>query len=246
MTIEKILQYTKIFKEICIGISCIIIAIFFLLLLKVPLQISDTIKESQQTLNNANLTINKLNTTLDSTNQTLEIINRPCGIRFKPCGTLADIASTLHTVRYTFGQVEIAAKHENKNLNNLDMQENQLFTNTNNVLLSLNTSVLLWNTTLSTINDSTTGLPVIIPSVTNTLHTFQLTNSRINTLIESDNIPAIMTNMNESSTHVNGILEDVQYKTHTILHPDKPKVTIKYAILSTLQFMHKYLMPSLF
>ena len=50
-----------------------------------------------------------------------------------PCGTLADVNKTLGTVRGTFGQVEVAANHENRNLTTLDAQEAQLFADTHQV-----------------------------------------------------------------------------------------------------------------
>src|SRR5665213_2755808 len=77
----------------------------------------------------AKLTIGKAGTTLDRASAVLETVNRPCGAG-KPCGTLADVAQTLGTVRMTFGQVLIAANHEDRNLATLDAQELQLFADT--------------------------------------------------------------------------------------------------------------------
>ena len=45
----------------------------------------------------------------------------------RKCGTLADVNRTLHTIRGTFGQIEVAAKHENAQLTKLDSQEKTLF-----------------------------------------------------------------------------------------------------------------------
>ncbi|MFP5276976.1 MAG: hypothetical protein ACLGPM_07665 [Acidobacteriota bacterium] len=59
---------------------------------------------------------------------TFQSINRPCDTD-KPCGTLADVNQTLATIRGTFGQVEIAANHENRQLTTLDAQERALFSN---------------------------------------------------------------------------------------------------------------------
>jgi hypothetical protein len=72
---------------------------------------------------------NGLLATTNSLNSTLLTVNSPCG-GGHPCGTLADVAKTLNTVRGTFGQIEVAANHENKNLTNLDAQEAQLFADT--------------------------------------------------------------------------------------------------------------------
>lgn len=57
---------------------------------------------------------------------TLTAVNRPCSAMV-PCGTLADVNRTLATVRGTFGQIEVAARHENRQLGTLDRQERQLF-----------------------------------------------------------------------------------------------------------------------
>jgi len=56
----------------------------------------------------------------------LETMNRPCR-KDVSCGTLADIAKTLNTIRGTAGQIEVAARHENKQLATIDMQEAQLY-----------------------------------------------------------------------------------------------------------------------
>lgn len=53
-----------------------------------------------------------------------------------PCGMFADTAQTLSTVRGAFGQFEIAAAHENKNLTNLDKQEKTLFDNVNGLVVA--------------------------------------------------------------------------------------------------------------
>lgn len=69
------------------------------------------------------------NATIDNVNAAMKTINQPCGDD-KPCGTLADVAKTLNTVRGTFGQIEVAANHEDRNLTTLDVQEATLFADT--------------------------------------------------------------------------------------------------------------------
>lgn len=89
---------------------------------------------------------------LHSVNNTLEAVNRLCDTWSKPrdvggneaerhtlpCGTLADINRTLATVRGTFGQVEIAARHETRNLDEFDAQEKQLYADFHQTTTSLN------------------------------------------------------------------------------------------------------------
>jgi ABC-type transporter Mla subunit MlaD len=64
--------------------------------------------------------------------QSLDQVNRLCNVKDSggkdlPCGTLADVNRTLATVRGTFGEIEQAADHENRNLSTLDAQELELF-----------------------------------------------------------------------------------------------------------------------
>lgn len=84
----------------------------------------------------------KVGVVLDKAAQTLDGVNRPCAVTasdegfvasrdgdkhpMKPCGTLADVNRTLASVRGTVGQIEVAARHENRNLDTLDEQEKQV------------------------------------------------------------------------------------------------------------------------
>ena len=65
-----------------------------------------------------------------------------------PCGTLADVAKTLNTVRGTFGEIRIAANHENRNLGTLDTQEATLFDDFHGTATRANTSLDIFNTRL--------------------------------------------------------------------------------------------------
>ena len=88
---------------------------------------------ASQAILSANTAIQGLGSTIQTANMTLESVYRPCG-GSKPCGTLADINKTLGTVRGTFGQIEVAANHEDKNLAMLDAQEITLFGDANHIL----------------------------------------------------------------------------------------------------------------
>jgi hypothetical protein len=85
-------------------------------------------------------TIAEATATLRSADAVLQTVNRPCE-QGKPCGTLADAARTLATVRGTFGEVEKAAVHENRNLVTLDAQEAQLFQDAHDTLTSAHTLI---------------------------------------------------------------------------------------------------------
>jgi ABC-type transporter Mla subunit MlaD len=121
-------------------------------------QLTATLKTLQTTTNavgkqaTASLKVtDKVGTVLDGATATLDAVNRPCAeLRpvtattggfyqpLKPCGTLADLNRTLATVRGTFGQIEVAANHEDKNLTSLDAQEAQLYADTHASIKSFN------------------------------------------------------------------------------------------------------------
>jgi methyl-accepting chemotaxis protein len=73
----------------------------------------------------------KMDRVTDGVAATLAEIDRPCTVlvkgQEKSCGSIADVNQTLHTIRGTFGQIEVAARHENQNLKTLDRQEADLF-----------------------------------------------------------------------------------------------------------------------
>lgn len=69
-----------------------------------------------------------------------------------PCGTIADVGKTLNTVRGTFGQIEFAANHEDRNLTTLDRQEAALFADFHGTATRANTSLDTFNTLLANPN----------------------------------------------------------------------------------------------
>jgi hypothetical protein len=82
--------------------------------------------------------------------RTIDLVNAPCVPG--PCGTIADVGKTLNTVRGTFGQIEIAANHENRNLGTLDLQEATLFSDFHGTATRANTSLDTFNTLLANPN----------------------------------------------------------------------------------------------
>ena len=122
-------------------------------------QLTATLKTLQTTTNavgkqaTASLKVtDKVGTVLDGATTTLTGLNRPCNVHVDladegstlsprvplPCGTLADVNRTLATVRGTFGRIEVAANHEDKNLTSLDAQEAQLYADTHASITSFN------------------------------------------------------------------------------------------------------------
>ena len=137
-----------------------------------------------------NQTLARANTVLSSLNATVQIVNRPCGSGH-PCGTLADVAKTLNTVRGTFGQIEIAANHENANLTTLDTQERTLFAD-------LHTTLQTANTDLTGIGQTSSDIDAFVksPELASTTH----------------NMATITGNFAQTST-------DFQTKFHDVLFP---------------------------
>jgi len=87
------------------------------------------------------LVTGKVSGVLDRTSDTLDNVNRLCGTPGKSCGTLADFNRTLATVRGAVGQIEVAARHEDRNLGDFDAQEKQLYMDVHTTTANLNALV---------------------------------------------------------------------------------------------------------
>jgi ABC-type transporter Mla subunit MlaD len=90
--------------------------------------VGPAIKKLDPVLDNVAQDTAKLGTSIDLVTNRVTVICPPKDSdELHPCGTLADLAKTLNTVRGTFGEIRIAANHENRNLGTLDTQEAKLF-----------------------------------------------------------------------------------------------------------------------
>jgi hypothetical protein len=87
--------------------------------------------------------VRKVDPVLDKLGHSIDLANAPCVPG--PCGTFADVGKTLNTVRGTFGQIEVAADHENRNLATLDLQEATLFADFHGTATRANTSLDTFN-----------------------------------------------------------------------------------------------------
>jgi hypothetical protein len=139
-------------------------------------QTTSVLSQTSASIQQANASITRTSNALTSAadafagtaagvNTALYKINTPCVPG--PCGLLADTAKTLNTVRGTFGEVEIAARHEDKNLGVLDSQETQLFQDTHLVLTGLSSET-------TELHQATTDLDSFItsPDLNRTVHNF--------------------------------------------------------------------------
>ncbi len=125
-------------------------------------QVTTSLANLDQTVASVSRTADTIS---DGAKKTFAIVTHPCIPG--PCGTLYDVAETLHTVRGTFGQIEVAANHEDKNLTTLDTQEQQLFQDTHQALAGL---VPLQNDIDKTIFDA--DRLITSPDLTGTIHNF--------------------------------------------------------------------------
>jgi ABC-type transporter Mla subunit MlaD len=82
--------------------------------------------------------------------RTIDLFNAPCAPA--PCGAIANLNKTMATVRGTFGQVEVAANHEDRNLDTLDAQEAALFADFHGTATRANTSLDTFNGLLANPN----------------------------------------------------------------------------------------------
>src|ERR1700733_6239835 len=87
--------------------------------------------------------LDTLNTSTGKLGHSIDLLNAPCIPA--PCGTLADVNRTLATVRGTFGVVEAAALHEDRNLGTLDTQEATLFDDLHGTATRANLSLDTFN-----------------------------------------------------------------------------------------------------
>ena len=113
--------------------------------------LNTTLDKSTTLITKAGGVADSLQGTVQIMDSTLLSINRPCVPG--PCGLLSDTAKTLNTVRGTFGQIEVAANHENKNLTKLDEQEAQLFSDTHKVLSGVADDELAAKQSIKELND---------------------------------------------------------------------------------------------
>jgi len=101
--------------------------------------VTETKPAIAETIARLNGAIGKVDETVAGLNETVAKINAPCVPG--PCGTVADVAKTLNTFRYTAGQLEVAANHEDQRLTVLDSQETELVTDSHADLTKLGTAI---------------------------------------------------------------------------------------------------------
>jgi len=175
---------------------------------------------------------------------TMQAVNRPCGVMRLPCGTLADVNQTLRTVRGTFGQVEVAANHEDQQLTTLDRQERALFDGLSGTIsdaretirgaqgLTSDVSV-----TLGGVNDTLGATRTALGAIADDGVSLRkrIDDPQIDALlrsmrgrIDAPQIDALLRNFNTTTAHVasmSGTADQVFTKaTKSYLHPSKHRI----------------------
>lgn len=200
-----------------------------------------------------NPTVVKLNTAIESLNTTLVEVNRPCpkeGDKAIPCGTLADVNRTLDPVRGAFGQVEAAARHEDKNLTTLDAQELALFGDTHGTLQALNLGVTNLSSQsvvmLRQFGDTAPKLDEGVQEFSKFIKTADVTVGSANTLLADPSIPKITANVVRMTDSGAGILQDAKDEADKLTHPPVKKLTFWGALDATALWVHSHIMPPIF
>jgi hypothetical protein len=156
---------------------------------------------------------------------TLEAVNRPC-VAGRPCGTLADVNRTLASIRGTFGQVELAAKHENAQLTTLDGQERTLFSDLHGVLRDARETIRgaqgltqVASGTLGATQDTLKSSQVALVSLRASLDASKGLIDALHRRADDQRIDDTLTHLDATSAHVDGATGDVQAVFDRVAHP---------------------------
>jgi hypothetical protein len=187
--------------------------------------------------------MNALTRAANGAGDTFDTINRPCGTG-KPCGTLADVNQTLHTVRGTFGEVEVAARHENAQLTTLDGQERDLFAGVQGVLkrsretlASVSGFASAASATMGTVKETVAGAQPVLVSLKTTSddlggaaqalgETADAATMRFN----DPHVAALVANLDATSKNAAGATADVKTVFDRVANPQPCKGRWCFAI----------------
>lgn len=163
--------------------------------------------------------------TANAATATLNKINADC-VPGKPCGTLADVNQTLHTIRGTFGQVEVAAKHENAQLTTLDTQERDLFNGAQGVLKQSRETLRAAQGFASSASSATGTLKETIrdaqpalKSLAKTSHDLGKAAQALTARVNDPHVAQLMTHLDGTATNLDGATADVKTVFDRVAHP---------------------------
>lgn len=136
---------------------------------------------------------------------TLDAINRPCGLQGKPCGTLADLNRTLATVRGTFGVIETAGNHYNKQLGTLDKQEATLFQDIHGAAVDARGAIADVRTTLNTANSTLGHVAPVLDASRDTLTSLKSDTDMLHTRLSDPRVDNLMDSFSSTGRNVAGM-----------------------------------------
>jgi hypothetical protein len=142
--------------------------------------------------------------------RTLETVNRPCpaGSQVSPCGTLADINKALNTIRGTAGQIEVAARHENKNLTMLDEQERTLFADLHSTLQQA-------QATTAELQGTAQATTATLGTLNSTIQSAQAPIGHLDAFITAPDLQAMVKNANRATGNGADLLEHLASTSQT-------------------------------
>jgi hypothetical protein len=160
----------------------------------------------------------------------LQVVNRNCDGGKEACGTLADVNQTLHTIRGTFGQIEVAAKHENAQVTKLDSQEKTLFDDAHGVMSDARETIKgatgltqVASGAIQTTQETIRGAQPALASLTTTLDAFGALAKSAQKRTDDSRVDALLTDLESTSAHVDGATGDVQTVFDRVTNPPKCK-----------------------
>ena len=159
--------------------------------------------------------LTQASTTLTTINagsaQTFDNLNRLCGTD-KPCGAFADFAKTTNSARLAFGQITAISQFEKPQLEAINQQELQLFSDTHKVLGGLSDTVTSANTALG-------GIVPLENEIDTEAVALQKSTRDFDTLLVSPDVTGALHGFNVTSNNFAATSTDFQTKFHAILFP---------------------------
>jgi hypothetical protein len=158
-------------------------------------------------------------------------------LTYKPCGTLADANQTLHTIRGAFGEVEVAAHHENAQLTKLDTQERDLFDDLHGVLgqsretlASVSGFASAASATMRTVKETVAGAQPVLASLKTTSDSLDGAAQALTTRLDDPHVAALVANLDVTAKDAADATGDVKTVFDRVANPQPCKGRWCFAI----------------
>jgi hypothetical protein len=168
-------------------------------------------------------------------------------------GTLAEVDATLLQGRLTIDAVNKVAIHEQHQLTTIDGYAAKLVADLDTVsrhadrtLDAASGGLTAASMTLGTLNSTIAQAQPLLASSNALVQTANRTVGDYDFFATDPHVRDFISHLDSTSSHIDGISADVQYKAHQLLHPDKVKLTLGGAITAGLMYIHSYIIPPIF